>query len=196
MGIILADVINGLSLKEYIIVTLSYSGNLIGESVNKLKDCKGVLMAGPSIIGSELGLGSLIKEYPYMHLLTAPKATSEELKGFATYQMHHPSENNSRMAARNYEETDPAFRETLGEVLSRSDHSDEIQNLKKSDLPLAIVYGEQETIVKPNYLAEAGLRLWGNKIHLIEAGGHFVNIDQPEKFNELITSFAKDIFKK
>lgn len=39
MGNILADVINGINLEEYMIVTLSFSGNLIGECVNNLKDC-------------------------------------------------------------------------------------------------------------------------------------------------------------
>lgn len=50
-------------------------------------------------------------------------------------------------------------------------------------------------MVKPNYLAGAGLKLWRNKIHLIEDGGHLVYVDQLKKFNSILKSFAKDIFK-
>jgi len=196
LGKIAAEIIAALSLKKYIIVTLSLSGNLIGESVAGLKGCKGILMSGPSLLGEKFPVSSLIIEHPYLHLLTAEKGTEEELKGYANYVMYLPSEKRISMFVNEYKKADPGFRTRLGKVLAESDYSDEVENLKKSRIPLALVYGKEEASVRPLYLKEAGFHLWGNEIHLIENAGHLVNIDNAESFNKLLYSFAKEIFKK
>lgn len=195
LGKIVAEIISALSLKEYIIVTLSLSGNLIGESVAGLKGCKGILMAGTSLLGERFPASSLIIDHPYLHLLTAENGSEEELKGYANYVMYLPSKKRISMFVSEYKKTDPGFRARLRKVLLESDYSDEVENLKKSKIPLSLVYGKEEASVKPLYLKEAGLHLWGNKIHLIENAGHLVNIDNAETFNKLLFSFANETFK-
>jgi len=195
LGKTIVQIIEQLQLKEYILVTLSLAGNIVAESVGNLKGCKGIFMAGPSLLGKNFPVTSLLKPYPYTHLLTSAKATKDELNGYARYVMHHPSEKDIRIFSEDYENTDPNFRLIIGKVLTESDYSDEVEIMKESVLPLALVYGKEEAIVQPLYLQNAGFNLWKNKIHLIEKAGHLVNIDSKTTFNEYLSSFAKDAFK-
>lgn len=195
LGKIVVDIIEQLQVKEYILVTLSIAGNIIGECIGDLKGCKGIFMAGPSLLGKNFPVTALLKPYPYTHLLTAVNATKDELNDYARYVMYHPSEKDMQVFTEDYAKTDPDFRLAMGKVLEESDYSDEVENLKESQLPLALVYGKEEAIVQPLYLQNAGFTLWGNKIHLIEKAGHLVNIDSKATFNEYLYSFAKNAFK-
>lgn len=192
---IIAEIINGLSLKKYIIVTASIAGNVIAECVESLKECKGLFITGSSLSGEKFPVSSLILEHPYLHLLTAERATQKELEGYAKYVMFHPTKKQVSMFAGNYQNADPRFRSGLGKVLAESDYSDEVENIRRSKIRLALVYGKEEGIVKPLYLKNAGLDLWKNKIHLIENAGHLVNIENAEVFNKLLYSFAKETLK-
>jgi pimeloyl-ACP methyl ester carboxylesterase len=189
------EIINALSLNEYIIVTLSLSGNVIGECVEDLKGCKGIFLTGSSLLGKDFPVPSLIIEHPYLHLLTSESAQDIEVENYATHVMFQPDENRTRMFVENWKNTDPAFRKRLGKVLAENDYSDEVENLKNSKIPLALVYGKEEASVKPLYLKDAGFDLWENKIHLIENAGHLPNIDNAEEFNRLLFSFATKCFR-
>lgn len=194
LGKITVEIINTLSLKEYIIVSLSLSGNVIGECVEDLKGCKGIFLTGSSLLGKDFPVSSLIIVHPYLHLLTAESAKDIEIENYATHIMLKPDEKRTNLFVYNWQNADPAFRKRIGKVLAENDYSDEVANLKESKIPLALVYGKEEASVKPLYLQDAGFKLWGNKIHLIENAGHLPNIDNPEEFNRLLFSFANECF--
>lgn len=194
LGKITVEIIKALSLKEYIIVTLSLSGNIIGECIEELKGCKGVFLTGSTLLGKDFPVSSLIIVHPYLNLLTAESAEDIEVENYATYVMLQPGEKRISMFVDNWQITDPAFRKRLGKVLAENDYS-EVENLKKSKIPIALVYGNEEASVKPLYLQEAGFNLWGNKIHLIDKAGHLANIDNSKEFNRILYSFAKDILE-
>jgi len=169
--------------------------NIVAECVGGFKNCKGIFMAGPSLLGKNFPVTSLLKPYPYTHLLTSAKATKDELNGYARYVMYHPTEKDIQIFSEDYEKTDPNFRLAIGKVLTESDYTDEVESLKESRLPLALMYGKEEAIVQPLYLQNAGFTLWQNKIHLIEKAGHLVNVDSKATFNEYLYLFAKDAFE-
>lgn len=196
LGEISAEIISALSLKEYIVVALSISGNLIGESVAGLKGCKGFFLTGSSLLGKRFPVSCLIIVHPYLHLLTAESAKDIDVEKYAAYVMCQPGEKSVRLFVSNWQNTDPAFRKRLGKVLAENDYSDEVENLKKAKIPLALVYGKEEASVQPMYLKDAGFGLWENKIHLIENAGHLCNIDNAEEFNRLLFSFAKQALEK
>lgn len=192
LGKMVNRILDSLDVIEYILVTLSIASNIIAESVENLKGCKGIFMTGACMLGEKFGVASLIQPFPYIHLLSAENASKEELEDYAGYDMYHPSKEDINIFIANYQQTDPAFRNQIGRVLMESDFSDEVENIKNSKLPLALVYGKEEAIVRPFYLQDAGFKLWGNKIHLVEKAGHLANMDNPVDFNKLLLSFAND----
>ncbi|HEY8660547.1 MAG TPA: alpha/beta hydrolase [Hanamia sp.] len=192
LGKMVNRILDSLAIEEYILVTLSIASNIIGEAVESLQGCKGIFMTSACLLGERFPVSSLIQPFPYMHLLSAENASKEELEDYATYDMFHPSKEDIKIFIANYEQTDPAFRNQIGRALMESDFSDEVENIKNAKLPLALVYGKEEAIVKPDYLQDAGFNLWGNKIHLIKDAGHLVTIDNPADFNKLLLSFAND----
>ena len=195
LGKVVDKIIDSLKIKEYILVTLSIGSNMVAETLETLKGCKGIFMAGACLIGEKFPVSSLVQPFPYMHLLSASQATVDELENYAQYDMFHPSKEDVQKFVAAYQNTDPVFRNTIGKILAEGDYSDEIAIVKESGIPLALIYGKEEAVVKPLYLEDAGFKLWGNKIHLIEKAGHMVNIDSEATFNEYLYSFAKEVFK-
>jgi len=194
LGKTVIDIIEQLQPKEYILATLSMASNIVGECVGDLKNCKGIFMAGATLLGKNFPVTSLLKPYPYIHLLTDASATNDELEGYAHFVMFHPSEKDIQIFSEDYQNTDADFRLTIGKVLAESDYSDEVENIKKSGLPLALLYGKEEAIVQPLYLQNAGFNLWQSKILLSENAGHLVNIDSKATFSEYLYLFAKGVF--
>lgn len=74
--------------------------------------------------------------------------------------------------------------------------NNEIFLIQQQPFPFLLVFGEDEKVCEINYLNNAKLNLWKGKTNKIKEAGHFVMIDQSEKLNELMTEYAKDIFKK
>lgn len=74
-------------------------------------------------------------------------------------------------------------------------YSDEIQLLTDSGIPQYVIMGADEQVVFPDYLDNAGLPLWGQKVHKIPGASHLVNVDQPDEFNQLLAAFADHLFK-
>jgi pimeloyl-ACP methyl ester carboxylesterase len=72
--------------------------------------------------------------------------------------------------------------------------SKEIDLLRRTHLPLLIIFGENEKICIKTYLDNSGLYLWKEQTFQIKDAGHFAHIDQPESINKLISEYADEIF--
>jgi pimeloyl-ACP methyl ester carboxylesterase len=74
-----------------------------------------------------------------------------------------------------------------------NDISDELENIKKWNLPVCVMFGKNETLIKTTYL-NGYEPLWNNKVYFIENAGHVINEEQPDAFSKLLLS-ASATFK-
>lgn len=72
--------------------------------------------------------------------------------------------------------------------------ADELANIQAWNLPVCVVFGKNDSLLKIDYLDNFFL-LWNNKVYVIENAGHLLNEEQPEEFNSLLLSYAEEQFK-
>ena len=191
----IAKVISSLKLKSFIMAGISLGTNIIGESVPYLSGCKGYLLAAPSIIGANMGPGDILKPYPYGDVLFSANPPADRLEQYLKGLTYNYNEQRLHYLKEQFRKTDPLFRVNMGKAISEGRWADEIGNLKASGKPVAVIFGQDEQLCYTDYLDNAGLELWGNKVWVIPHAGHLVNFDEPEVFNELLAGFAADVFK-
>ncbi|HEY0612512.1 MAG TPA: alpha/beta hydrolase, partial [Chitinophaga sp.] len=92
--------------------------------------------------------------------------------------------------------TDPDFRVSFGHYIDEGSRAANLINdVQESQLPVCFVLGQQEAVVKPNYLDGIRFRHKWKEIFKVPAAGHLVNYDQPQIFNHLLLQFADEVMK-
>lgn len=181
-----------LHAEKYILVGLSYGTTIIGEIKMPLPNCKGIVLLSPCIVNDVIQASDFLTPGLNGHVISAENPSDEELKAFAFEHVH-----NKKAALRfidTYGKTDPVFREQLAQALLENELTDELLNIKKQNVPICVIFGKDETLIKNNYL-DNYKPLWKEKVFLIEHAGHLVNEENPESFNDLLLCFADEAFK-
>ena len=180
---------------EYIIVANSLATNLISEVITRLPQCRGLFLTGACVIGPGYPIPVIVQPSPYFGVTFAPDPTDEDLDGLISTQAENMAGALKNTCIQMFSDTDPALRIQEGISLSLGDWTDEVANLEKLKYPVAIVYGEQEKIVYPDYLSSSSIMMWKDRIIKIPGAGHCCQLDQPKKLAELIADYVEDIFR-
>lgn len=189
----LVALIEKLELKEFVLIGLSLGTNVIAEGITRIKNCSGIVLAAPDLLSNEYPVEKLLIPSPYSHVIATPFPSESDLSGFINLALENLPIEYKDSSIRNYKATDPNYRLTIGETIANKDWSDEIGNVAASNIPVCIIQGKKDALVKSGYLENADWKLWQNKIHYFENAGHVINWHEPKKFNELITRYAKEM---
>jgi pimeloyl-ACP methyl ester carboxylesterase len=68
--------------------------------------------------------------------------------------------------------------------------------LQHSHTPFAMVFGNQDSVVKLDYIRERFLTQWPDRVHFLEGGGHAVFWHDPENFNAILRRFLEDVNRR
>ena len=192
MGLLVQAIVEKYSLKKFLLLGLSYGTNIIGEISPPLPGCVGILLESPCIVNEVVTAEKILTPGPNGHVIVAANPTGQELRDYIF--LHERNKEIAEGYIKTYRAADPAFREELGKAMFENDLTDELENIKKWNLPVCVAFGKDETLIKTNYLDDFE-PLWNKKVYLIEHAGHFINKAAPQAFNELLLSFALDVFK-
>ncbi len=192
----LADYVNAISLDDYVLVGLSSGTNLISEALPYLNvPPKGLFFAAPSVHNSDVPLTSLMPSSPYEQVLTASPPSDAALTDYSKRLVYKPTDKFIAGCKQYYFDTDPVFRASFARYID-GDSADHIEGLQQSQLPVCFVLGQQEAVVKTNYLDGIRFRRkWKDTVFKVPAAGHLVNYDQPQIFNHLLLQFADEVMK-
>mgnify|MGYP001545762455 CR=1 FL=1 len=187
---VIKGVIDLLELKKYLLAGLSIGTNVAGEITAPLPGCKGFFLTGPSPAAPHIDLDKIVLPFEYGAVLATPDPADAALENYIRGLVF--SRNAALLAElkNGYRHTDPAFRANLGNILASRAWSDEIAQLNKHGLPVALVYGREEQIVNTAYLRHEIPHPWKDEIILVDDAGHLANADQPAVFNRLLLDFA------
>jgi pimeloyl-ACP methyl ester carboxylesterase len=192
VGLLLEEIIKEFGIEKYLLVGLSYGTNIIGELQRPLTGCSGIMLVSPCIVNDVFTAAEILTPGPNGHVIVAANPTDQELHDYTF--LHCRKTEVAEGFIRTYRAADPRFREELGKTMFENDLSDELANIKNWDLPVCVVFGKEETLIKTNYL-DGYEPLWNKKVYLVENAGHVINEEEPAAFNELLLSFASDVFK-
>jgi pimeloyl-ACP methyl ester carboxylesterase len=60
-------------------------------------------------------------------------------------------------------------------------------------LPTLIVHGQDDQLIPPSEAEIMAAGIKGSQIHLIANAGHLPNLEQPEEFNSILSSFLSQL---
>jgi len=192
IGLLVEAIFKKFDFKKFLLVGLSYGTNIIGEISPPLPGCVGILLESPCIVNDIVTAERILTPGPNGHVIVAANPTDQELRDYIF--LHERNNEIAEGYIKTYRAADPAFREELGKAMFENDLSDELENIKNWNLPVCVAFGKDETLIKTNYLNDFE-PLWNKRVYLIEGAGHFISKVAPEAFNELLLSFASDVFK-
>jgi pimeloyl-ACP methyl ester carboxylesterase len=88
---------------------------------------------------------------------------------------------------------DGRSRVVLSRSLMRGDGADQKHTVESAQVPIAIVSGQHDPLVRLSYLAAVNYSiLWDGHVHMLPGAGHAAFRDDPERFNALLMRFAAD----
>jgi pimeloyl-ACP methyl ester carboxylesterase len=90
--------------------------------------------------------------------------------------------------------TAPRARSRMTEHWLQHDGPSHLDWAKEGELPLAIVHGDKDPFVDPDFLDRiATPRLWGGKVLHLASSGHAPFLDAPEAFAKHLSRFTTDV---
>ena len=197
---ILGEIMAG-ALKEsagggkFIIAGLSLGTNIVAEMLTHTIAHAGVIAIGSCMIGGDYTMERVFKPGIDIHAAFADEVSYDELRQYAKLTFISGAEKEWQQFDENYRCVKDNFRSKMFATVAEGNLNNQVGLLQQQSVPALIVFGEEEKICDTGYFDNAGLQLWKNKTYKIPRAGHLVNIDQPEKLNELISEFALGVFK-
>jgi pimeloyl-ACP methyl ester carboxylesterase len=181
--------------KSFILVGVSLATNIIAEMLAYNIGPAGIVLAGPCIAGGEFTLEKMVKPHTHVGVVFQDDALKEEVEAYAKETSLSHLKDDFDYFMQDYEAVEKPFRTLMAQSIFNNQMNNQVELLQKSKTPLLMIFGKDERVINPDYLNNANLPLWKNKIFKIEDASHLVNIDQPESFNRLLKKFAEDVFK-
>jgi pimeloyl-ACP methyl ester carboxylesterase len=186
------NLISTLQPKKFVLVGLSYGSNVIGEIIPPLKGCAGIMLVSPCILNNQFSPDKILIPAPLSHVMTAENPPENELKEFINH-----ATNDASVAERfhhTYRNTDPAFRREFGNTFLSGKWTDELSNIQNWRVPVCVVFGKHETLIKSDYLNHYAA-LWNNRVYKIDKAGHMAHEENPIEFNEILTGFVSAVLE-
>lgn len=181
--------------RPFIVAGISLGTNVLAEMLAFPLLPQGIILTGPSIFGINCKVENIAKPGTHVGVVFVDNSVDEDIIAYSKEVMLLPNEKNIEMFVNDYRKVQAPFRSALAASIMRGDYNDEVGLIKKADIPSLIVFGEDELVVNNSYLNNEQLPLWNNRIYKINGASHFPNIDKPAEYNDLLRTFADDVFK-
>lgn len=193
---IIYNVINELSNgRPYILAGISLGTNVIAEMLVFENLPKALILAGPCVFGKNYTVDKIAKPNTHVNVVFTDLPDEKDLQAYAHETFLSSKNEDLEIFFEDFGNVKVSFRSALGKSIADRNYHDEVALLKEKNIPTLMVFGKEERVVDCDYLDDAGLSLWNKTIYKIDGASHLVNIDQPEKLNQLIKKFAEEIFK-
>jgi pimeloyl-ACP methyl ester carboxylesterase len=195
MGKVMADSIVKMNLTTpYILVGFSLGSNVVTEMVPYLKP-SGIVLVSSSVIGGDYTLQEAFQEGLDGAVFFADGADHESIAKAIQKAFFNNHKNTGEVLINDYKATKPGFRPTMLKTYLEGKISNEIRLLHDAKIPVLVVFGKDEMMANPDYLDDQPFETWQNKVFKIPEAGHYVQMDQPDKFNALLVEYVQERFK-
>lgn len=195
-GEIMAKAVNALAgNNEYILVGFSLGSNIVAEMLRHALNPKGLAIVSPTIVGGDYTLNHTLKTGADPTILFTDEPEQNEIRKFIRSLLLSVDEKDFSNCLEDFNTVKKPFRSTILRTSIERKLGNEIKNIIHYNVPLLVIFGEDDKIINPDYLDDAGLPLWNNTINKISNAGHFLILDQSKVFNDLLIAYCKQIFK-
>lgn len=190
----LQTVIRELELKDFILVGHSLGGHIAIEAAEQVTDLKALVIFGTPPIGMPPEMDKMFLPNPHMGSLFSNKINREDALKLTAEFVHKHNDLVVELAEM-VVATDGNARENLGLSIGKGQFGNEKEILKKLDIPVAILHGENETFVNAAYLNELEVpNLWNKEVIIIKEAGHLIQSENHKEFNSVLSELYSQIF--
>lgn len=182
--------------EPYILVATSMGTNIVAEMLDDTINPAGIVLAGPTIIGDDYSLQNIGLPGLDLSVIFMDETPLCAVSHYYREVLYKKDEHTINEMISSHLAVKGPFRSALIGRAMEGQVSNELEILRVKEVPLLIVFGEEERAIKPDYLDKALLPKWNNKIYKVPQAGHLVSLDQPKAFNELLLAYAKERFTR
>jgi pimeloyl-ACP methyl ester carboxylesterase len=147
----ISAVINSKGLKNYILVGNSLGGDLILQEIEKLQNCKGIVLVDTPPVSKPPKMELSFLPNPIVGMFFAKDYDKANLD-VLSQALFSDINNIPDFIKSDFERTDGMMRQSLAEAVGQGNYSDEVETLRNTKIPVAIFAGENEKMVNNNYL--------------------------------------------
>jgi pimeloyl-ACP methyl ester carboxylesterase len=197
LGRTLAKAVKQLAVNgNYMLVAISLGTNIVAEMLDDSIHPAAIVLAGPTILGDEYSLENIGLPALDPGVLFTDDAPLCAVSNYYKEVLHSRCEQMAAELTSRHLDVKIPFRSTLINRAIEGQVSNELELLRKKEVPLLIVFGKEERSINPDYLDKACLPIWNTTIYKIPGAGHLVSLEQPRAFNDLLLAYTQDRFTK
>ncbi len=191
------EIIADLKLNDFLLVGHSLGGHIAIEAAEELKGLKGLFIFGTPPLGIPPDMANAFLPNPVMSLLFQKDLNDDEIMSVCSAYIHNTPAKSAliKTLSDQLKNTDGEARIQLLQSIGAGKQKNEIEIVKSLKIPIAIIHGEKDAVVNPQYIKSLSIpTLWQNKLHVISDSGHSPQLEQTEKFNALLSDFYNYLF--
>lgn len=180
--------------EKYILVAISMGTNIVAEMLDDTINPAGIVLAGPTILGDEYSLQNISLPGLDLSVIFSDETPLFAVNNYYKEVLYTKCEHTATNLITSHLFVKAPFRSTLIGKAMEGQVSNELELLRRKGVPQLIVFGKEDLAINPDYLDEADLPKWNQKIYKIPEAGHLVSLEQPRAFNDLLLAYAEERF--
>jgi pimeloyl-ACP methyl ester carboxylesterase len=190
---LLVDFSNELQLENSVYVGHNSGANIILESLNDLKNPKGLVLLGAAPFSKPLDKQAF-QDTSIINLFSKAGLDSSEVHQLASYFV----EENTKypdFIPEIIRKADLKTREYFFASVQNGDYDDQHKIIKELNIPVAVYYGEHDQIVNFEYVNSIDIpTMWRSIIQIIREAGHIFFYENPADFNVSFEAYLITVF--
>ncbi len=191
---VLAEVAKQLGVEKGVFVGWSLGGHIVLEAHHLLPDAAGFAIFGTPPLAYPPDMENAFLPNPNMGVAFADTLTQEEMEGFAGACLASNTSLDLAPFVADIARTDGLARATMGGSIAPGNYADEVEIVKNLKRPLAILQGEHEQLINPNYFGTLEMpTLWRGAVQMISDAGHTPQVENAEAFSNVIADFVNEV---
>jgi pimeloyl-ACP methyl ester carboxylesterase len=179
----------------FILVGFSYGTNVVAETLNHNVKPKGIILAGSCIIGRNYGLEKVFVQNETPSIFFYNETDERVIENYIIEALSNPTEIDIEILKKGYLDVSPEFKPALFNTVKEGKFSDEVLALSQFNLPVCVIFGNQDKLVQINYLDDLPFPIWKKQIYKFPNVGHWLNMDEPDSFNQIVFEYAEECIK-
>jgi pimeloyl-ACP methyl ester carboxylesterase len=188
-------VIEALGLRQMAVLGWSLGGHVAIELMARHAAISGLMLTGAPPV-SKGPLGMLRGFHTGWDMLLASKANFTERDALHFARMCFGDEPPEAFVA-DIRRADGRCRARFVRSMMAGDGADQRRTMESTVMPVAMVAGVAEKIVRVSYLSSLNYpMLWGDKVQMVEGAGHSPFWQNPDRFNLLLGRFAGEVAQR
>ncbi len=191
-------VVHALDLQNVIVIGWSLGGHVGLELTSRLPRLRGLLITGtpPIEISAEgFSKGFKVVDPKILECFGKGNLSREEIDFLARANGYDGSAN-KQFIRDAILQTDEGAKVIYPRSILNGVGQNEIEIVRNWPRPIAVIAGADDLLVNNEYIINEVpfANLWRGHVHLVPHSGHFVHMEQPQIFNEIVQKFAQDVF--